>query len=76
MNTVKIKDDGRLDGYLSVSEYAESIGVTKEYVRAMIQRKQLNALTISVGDNGGQRLNFIKKGTPKPTRTNKKRNNK
>ena len=69
---VTINDDGSIKGYLTVSEYAKSIGTTSGNVRIMIRRGQLSPLSIIFGDLPEQRVNFIKDGTPKPTRTNKK----
>ena len=70
---ITINDDGTIKGYMSVSEYAESIGSTPGNVRIMIRRGQLSALSIIFGDRPEQRVNFIKEGTQKPTKTNKRR---
>lgn len=70
---ITINDDGSIKGYMTVSEYAASIGSTPGNVRIMIRRGKLSPLAIIFGDRPDQRINFIKEDTPKPTKTNKRR---
>lgn len=72
---ITVNDDGSIKGYMTVSEYAASIGSTSGNVRIMIRRGQLSPLSIIFGDRPEQRVNFIKEGTQKPTKTNKRRHN-
>lgn len=68
---INVTDEGRIEGYLSTSEYAESIGVTAGNVRIMIERGLITPLQIRAGTGKNQCFNFIKEGTPKPTKSRK-----
>ena len=70
---INVTDEGRIEGYLSTSEYAESIGVTVGNVRMMIERGQITPLQIRAGTGKSQCFNFIKEGTPKPTKSIRKK---
>lgn len=49
VTTVNVTDDGRIEGYLTVKEFAEKYNRTDCAIRQEIQRKTLHPLTIGSG---------------------------
>ena len=71
MKTTVTIEDGRINGYLTVEEFAAKNNVSNASVRALIKRKRITPLTIG---SGNRCTNFIpedydlgdlKRGRPK-----------
>lgn len=60
MGTTVTVNEGKIDGYLTVSEYAKEMGMIEGTVRQLIARGQLE--TLQIGDKNWK-TNFIKEGT-------------
>lgn len=60
MGTTVTVNEGKIDGYLTVSEYAKEMGMIEGTVRQLIARGQLE--TLQIGDKNWK-MNFIKEGT-------------
>lgn len=60
MGTTVTINEGKIDGYLSVSEYAKEMDMMEGTVRQLIVRGQLETLQIG---NKNSKTNFIKEGT-------------
>ena len=61
MTTVNILNDGSIEGYITVSEFAKKNNMPEVSVRQWISRGQLSALKI--GGNGKHNMIFIKVGS-------------
>lgn len=60
MGTTVTVNEGKIDGYLTVAEYAKEMDMMEGTVRQLIARGQLE--TLQIGDKNWK-MNFIKKGT-------------
>lgn len=60
MSTTVTINEGKIDGYLTVSEYAKEMGMIEGTVRQLIARDQLE--TLQIGDKNWKSI-FIKEGT-------------
>lgn len=60
MGTTVTINEGKIDGYLTVSEYAKEMDMMEGTVRQLIARGQLE--TLQIGDKNWK-TNFIKEGT-------------
>lgn len=60
MGTTVTVNEGKIDGYLTVSEYAKEMDMMEGTVRQLIARGQLE--TLQIGDKNWK-TNFIKEGT-------------
>lgn len=58
--TVTVTDDGRIQGYLTIKEYAERHNTTPGAIRRLIGRGRFETLKIATGESPGSIQHWIR----------------